>query len=64
MPYVGSRHGDKGITEWMIPVQVGDCWECPDNHLVLTLIIVVLTRSDSHIILGGYNVLLEAAYNL
>ncbi len=38
---------------------MGDCWECPEITLVFTLVIVVLSRLDIHMILGGHDVLLE-----
>ena len=34
------------------------------KSFVLTLVKVVVSRFDNHIILGGYNVLVETAYNL
>ena len=34
------------------------------KSIVLTLVKVVTSRFDRHIILGGYDVLLETAYNL
>jgi len=34
------------------------------NRLYFTLVKVVMSRFDIHIILDGYNVLLETAYNL
>ena len=48
----------------MIPVQVVDCWECPDNHLVLTLVLSCIVEIRQSHDTRGYNVLLEAAYNL
>ena len=34
------------------------------KSIVLTLVKAVASRFDNHIILGGYNVLVETAYNL
>ena len=34
------------------------------KSFVFILVKVVVSRFDSHIILGGYNVLIETAYNL
>ncbi|KAL1212120.1 hypothetical protein V5N11_018719 [Cardamine amara subsp. amara] len=40
------------------------CWECPEIILVFTLDIVVLSRLDIHVILGGDDVLLETTNDL
>ena len=59
-----SRYRDKGIMGINDSSTSGRLLGKSWNRLYFILGKVVMSRFDNHIILGGYNVLLESAYNL